>query len=80
VRRQIDGGVEFFVFPQVFKTELCAGFDAGALAKEMIRRDILKPDSEGRAVGKVNLPPPLGQRRMYHFSPEVLDGGDDEQV
>ncbi|MFI5364361.1 MAG: DUF927 domain-containing protein [Candidatus Binatia bacterium] len=79
-----DGGSEFFVFPQVFKSELCKGYDATALAKELVKRGLLVPDSDGKPQKRHHLPG-SGKRkpRVYHFTSAILsgacdqDGGDD---
>ncbi|HVN89191.1 MAG TPA: DUF927 domain-containing protein [Candidatus Binataceae bacterium] len=72
-----DGtGVEFYVFPESFKSELCSGFDAKALAKAMIDRGYLIPGKDGRSAESATLPQ-LGKKRCYHFSSKIL--AEDEE-
>jgi len=68
---------EFFVFPETFKTELCAGFDAKAIAEELIRRQLLFPDKDGKASRPVRLPG-VGLKRVYHFSSRILADAEDD--
>ena len=41
-RRNGEGGQEYYVLPQVWKAELCRGFDAGALARALAARGMLE--------------------------------------
>jgi putative DNA primase/helicase len=76
LRRLGDNGVEFYVFPEVFKTEICAGFDSRVLAREMAVRGLLIPGDDGRTSASCSLPG-IGKRRVYHFS-NLIMGGDNE--
>jgi putative DNA primase/helicase len=71
LRRSTDRGTEFYVFPEVFKSELCAGFDSRALAHEMVTRGLLVPGSDGLAAAACTLPL-LGKKRVYHFAAAIL--------
>lgn len=64
---------EYLIFPEVFRREVCAGFDARALARELARRGFLR-----REPGKhltVRARPPEGGKsvRMYAVSGSVLE-------
>jgi uncharacterized protein (DUF927 family) len=79
VRRRTSYGLtEFYVFPETFKTELCAGFDAKALAKELVKRGLLETDKDGKASRAVRLPG-IGKKRVYHFTPHILTDPDDAE-
>ncbi len=73
-----NGGTEFFVLPAVWREEICRGFDAHALARELVTREVLIPDAhDGKAQSRHRLPA-AGVRRVYHVAAAVLgDGGDD---
>jgi putative DNA primase/helicase len=68
---------EFFVFPDVFRTEICAGMDAGFVAKELVTRNYLIPGSDGKRCPLQRLPGTQQPSRMYHFSSSILEGSDD---
>jgi putative DNA primase/helicase len=72
------GGTEFLVLPAVWRSEICAGCDAHALARELAARKVLISDaSDGKPQSRHRLPG-LGVRRVYHLTAAVLgDGGDD---
>jgi putative DNA primase/helicase len=77
-RRLLDGGrgVEFYVFPENFKSELCSGFDAKALTRAMIDKGLLIPGKDGRSSESVTLPR-LGKKRCYHFASKII--AEDEE-
>lgn len=73
-RKQADGdGYEYFVFPEVFRTEICAGLDAKFAAKVLVERGLILPGKDGKAVCP-HKPPGMKTMRLYHFSATVLDG------
>jgi|GEM_PF-885080 len=67
-------GLEFFVYPEVFKQEICRGFDPRSLARELIARAMLLPDSGNKSTKPQKLPGHSDKTRVYHFSPKVLEG------
>ncbi len=71
-----DEGWEYLVFPEVFKQEVCAGYDSKALARELARLGLLVPGGDGKTSCVVKLPN-LRKARYYRFSAEVLgqEGG-----
>jgi uncharacterized protein (DUF927 family) len=73
-----EGGTEFFVLPVVWREEICRGFDAHTLARELVTRGVLIPDAhDGKPQSRHRLPG-AGVRRVYHVTAAVLgDGGDD---
>lgn len=75
LRRLTDGGVEFYVFPEVFKSELCSGFDSRVLARAMVDRGFLIPGSDGKISESCTLPG-LGKKRVYHFRGSIM--GDEQ--
>jgi len=77
-RKKPDGSTEFYVFPETFKTELCAGFDARLLAKELVKSGLLETDKEKKSSRNVRLPG-IGKMRVYHFTPHILTDPDDTE-
>ena len=65
-----DNGVQYWIFPQVFRTEVCNGFNPDTISNELIARGILKTEGNRNTVQKksrgVN-------KRMYHFVFSGLD-------
>ncbi len=75
-RKDDDGHWEYFVLPEAWKSEVCAGVDAGALAKALVQRGLLVPDkSDGKPQARHKLPG-MGTKRCYHLSAQIVsDGG-----
>jgi uncharacterized protein (DUF927 family) len=75
-RKDDDGHWEYFVLPEAWKSEVCAGQDARALAKELQRRGFLVPGSDGKPQSTHKLPG-MGSKRCYHLSAQIVsDGGE----
>jgi putative DNA primase/helicase len=74
-RTNADGGTEYYVLPQAWKAELCAGFDPRTLADVLVDRELLIPDADGKPQSRHRLPG-LGVTRCYRLSGAIL-GGDD---
>jgi putative DNA primase/helicase len=71
------GGVEYFVLPEVWRSEVCAGFDPGALVRVLVERGLLIPDAaDGKPQSRHRLPGSRGPLRCYRLSASIL-GGDD---
>lgn len=64
---------EYFIFPNIWKTEVCKGFDPSRVAKLLIKRAALEPAPDGRPAKLVKLP---GERRqrVYHITPNAFQG------
>ncbi len=65
--------LEYFVLPEVFRTEVCKGFSPKAVAHLLIERGLLLPEGSGdkaRADRKERLPG-MGSARCYRFSPKI---------
>lgn len=61
--------LEYFVFPEVFRSEVCAGFDYRAVARELQKRGFLKTE-KGRLTIKHRLPE-MGDTRVYAISSDL---------
>ena len=71
------GEINYFVYPEFFREEICVGFDPQLVAKIAIKHGLLKPDSEGKPTRGEKLPGNHKTIRCYRFTSKVL-GGDEE--
>jgi putative DNA primase/helicase len=73
-----DGRTEFYVLPEVFRSTISAGFDTRWLAQVLLRQNLLYRDPTGKSQCNRRLPG-MGQKRVYHFTAEILgkEGDDD---
>src|SRR5690606_24564156 len=55
-RRDDEGGIEYIVFPQVWRGEVCAGLDPVTVAKTLAARGVLKPGSGGKLQNNQRVP------------------------
>lgn len=66
---------EYFVMPEVFKNEICKGFDPKLAAKLLVEKGFLMPEGPAKPTRKERLPG-VGNVRCYRFLPSVLMGGE----
>lgn len=66
---------EYFVLPEVFRNEICKGFDPKMAAKLLIERGHLIPEGPSTPTRKERLPG-IGLARCYRFRPSIVTGGD----
>ena len=71
-RRLTEDGTEFFILPESWKSEVAKGFDAAALAKEMVRLGYLRPDSDGKPARRGSLPGRTKGARAYNVLPAIF--------
>jgi len=71
VRKKYDG-MEFLIFPEVFKSEICKGFDFNFVAKLLIREGWLKPSSEGKSSRGESLPGFEKTKKVYVLTEKVI--------
>lgn len=73
-KRKTDGGIEFYVFTEIFRSEMCLGLDHTFVAQVCIRQHLLMPDSDKNPTRSERLPcsRPGGTTRCYRFNPTVL--------
>lgn len=69
----IKSETEYYVYPEVFKTEMCSGMDYKAVARLLIDKGYMRPDGK-HLQPKVALPGE-GTRRVFHILPTLW--GDD---
>jgi len=76
VARDSDGNVTYYyILPQVFRREVCAGFDAKTVAKALLDRGFLDPAGDGRLQKKPRIRG-LGTPRVYAIKPAILGRGN----
>lgn len=79
-RRAASGGIEYVVLPEAWKSEVCAGLDATAVAKALVSRDLLIPGSGGKLQNFQRLPGFTNPVRCYVVASTILgeaDAGDE---
>jgi putative DNA primase/helicase len=64
---------EFFVFPEVFKQDICAGLNPRYVAQLCLSKGWLVADNHGKAVSTHRMPDTGNVRRVYHFCEKVFD-------
>lgn len=65
----IKSETEYYVYPEVFKTEICSGMDYKAVARLLIDKGYMRPDGK-HLQPKVALPGE-GTRRVFHILPTL---------
>ncbi|MEG2280220.1 MAG: DUF927 domain-containing protein [Comamonas sp.] len=64
--------VEFFVLPEVFRSEICEGFDYTAVCKVLLEAGCLKPGA-GRHFDDRQRLPGLGSARCYRITSAIFE-------
>jgi uncharacterized protein (DUF927 family) len=62
-----DEGTEYFVLPEVYKTEICAGLNPTYVTQILVEKGFLATDSKGKAQVDQRLPG-IGKKRVYHLN------------
>ena len=76
-RKSVDGGgVEFYILPQVWRTEVCEGLDSQAVARFLADRGMLKPRSGGKLQYSAKLPGFGKSISCYLLTPALFQGDD----
>jgi uncharacterized protein (DUF927 family) len=77
-KRLEGGGWDYLVFPETWRKEVCKGFDAGTIAREMVKRGLMVPGSDGKATRSDRAPGAKSTSRFYHVTSAILgDSGND---
>lgn len=74
-RTMTNGGREFLVLPEVFRREVCAGFDAKAVTRALIEAGWIEPGRDGRTTQKPRIPG-IGMTRCYVFTERIWEGDE----
>lgn len=67
----VTGETEFLVFPEAFRLDVCKGFDAKIIARELAARNLLICDKGG--FQKNERLPGLGQKKVYVISSRIFE-------
>lgn len=68
-----DGRQEFYVLPEAFKSEVCAGLNSREVTKALRNGGFLVLGTDGKSVRQERLPG-LGSTKVYRISPDLLGG------
>ena len=72
-RKLEDGRTEYYIFPETWKTEVCKGFDPGAVAAELVRLGCIIPDKSGKPASPQRPPGYQSALRLYRLSSAILE-------
>jgi putative DNA primase/helicase len=67
-------GGDYCVFPEIFRSEIAAGFDWRALAEELANRGLLRRGTDGKIQRQVRNPEDGEGIRLICFTPAILGG------
>jgi uncharacterized protein (DUF927 family) len=73
-----DDRTDFYILPEVYKTEMCSGLNPAFVTKTLVERGFLTTDSKGKPQIDTRLPG-MGKLRIYHLK-AIIMGGDVAQV
>lgn len=68
---------EYYIFPETFKQEVCAGFDYRVVCKLLVRRGCLMVEDKGFTRSE-RLPGGEGEARVFRITHKLFEGGGDE--
>jgi putative DNA primase/helicase len=72
-----EGKTDYLVLPESWRNELCAGYDARAVAHALLEKGHLAPDQNDDKLQSRHRLPGLGTQRVYHLRSSILDGAGD---
>jgi uncharacterized protein (DUF927 family) len=67
-----ENGTEYYVFPNVFRDDICRGLNPTEVAKALLEANLLITTSDGKATKSVRLPGMPKTNRVYHLSANIL--------
>lgn len=70
-----EGNLEYYCYPEVFKAEICKGFDHRAVARLLIDQGFMKGD--GKHLQPKKDLPGEGRKRIFHILPAIWGGEND---
>lgn len=71
-----ERNLEYYCYPEVFKAEICKGFDHRAVARLLIDRGFMK-GGDGRNLTVKRELPGEGSKRVFHVLPSIWGSQDD---
>ncbi|MGX4643475.1 DUF927 domain-containing protein [Massilia sp. SYSU DXS3249] len=76
-RKWSDAGEEFYVLPEAYKREVCAGFDQRTVTKVLLEAGWLQPGKDQKSAQKKSLPG-LGETRVYVITAAMWRGNESD--
>lgn len=74
-RQNVDtSGAEYFILPEVYKSEICSGMNSTYVTKVLVERGFLATTKGGKPQVEKRLPG-IGKTRVYHLTAGFLAGG-----
>jgi len=64
--------VEYLITPEVFRSEVCKGYDHVAVCKVLLEHECLSADSDGRMTRKTRIPGVGSAVNCYCIPPRIL--------
>ncbi|MBJ9674506.1 DUF927 domain-containing protein [Burkholderia gladioli] len=71
-RRTTESGTEYFVLPEIFKREICNGYEPKAAARALVDAGWIRPAPDGKFQRSERLPG-KGTIRVYVFTPALWE-------
>lgn len=71
-KKLIEGHWHYFVLPEIFKQDICCGFDNQISTSTLIEKGWLMPDANGKSTRAENLPCSKSNTRCYRFDGSKL--------
>lgn len=72
-----SGEKAYYILSVVWKSEICQGRDAKAVAAALIERGILEPDASGKASRSMTVPGLGKSTRLYCINSRIFEGEND---
>ena len=66
-----DGRIEFYVLPEIFKTEICGGLNPKEVTKALRDSEFLVVGNDGKSTKQERLPG-VGSVKVYRIKPDIL--------
>lgn len=73
--KNAEGYLEYYCYPEVFKAEICRGFDYRAVARLLVVRGFMK--SDGKHLQPKKDLPGEGRKRIFHILPTIWGDEND---
>jgi hypothetical protein len=67
-----NGDVEYLILPEVYRQELCRGFDSTEVAKALVERGYMEKEPGDKYSVRRSLPE-IGRKRVYAIRAAILE-------
>jgi hypothetical protein len=68
-----NGGTAFYLLPEPRRSDVLPGHDAGMIARELVKRGMIKATADGKPQTKQRLPDG-SERKVYVVLPTIFSG------